>query len=100
MKNKILLLLSIICLVVFIPTVLAYELKPVSITEGGTQFVSIPSDKNVVYSYASDIPQNGLLILSLPENDTYLLDSDNTIEFITVSKVTTGSIIDMILGWL
>ena len=100
MKTKILILLSLICIGIFIPMVLAYDLQWVSITEGGTQFVSIPSNKNVIYSYASAIPQNGILILSIPENDTYLLDSENSIEFVTVNKATSGSIIDVILGWL
>jgi hypothetical protein len=85
----------------FIPPVLSDELQAVSITDGGTQFISVHMNKNIIYSYSSSIPQNGVMIFSLPDNDTYMVNSGDIIEMVTVSKKSTSTnIIDMILGWL
>lgn len=96
MKKKILMLMFILCLI--IPPVLAEDYKAISITYGGEQFVSVPSSADVTYLYTSDVPQNGVLLLSFPDNDTYMVKSENSIEMITVSKNDSG-IIETILGW-
>jgi hypothetical protein len=100
MKIKTLIILFLICIGVLIPPVLSYDLQYVSITEGGNQFISIPMSKNVVYSYESSIPDGGILILSLPNENTYLVDTTNYIKMVTVKKETPKNIIEIILGWL
>lgn len=97
MKNKILILLLFVG--ILISPVLAEDYKAVSITYGGEQFVSVPSNVDVTYLYTSDVPQDGILLLSFPDNDTYMVRSENSIEMITVSKTNSG-IIETILGWL
>jgi len=96
MKEKILILMFLTCLV--ISPVLAEDYKLVSITYGGEQYISVPSTFNVTYLYTSDIPQNGNLLLSFPDNDTYMVRYENYVEMITVSKNNKG-IIETILGW-
>lgn len=98
MNVRKLILFAIICVSLFIPSVLAEDYKIVSITYGGEQFVSVPSNVNVTYLYTSDVPQNGVLLLSFPDNDTYMVKSENSIKMITVSKSNRG-IIETILGW-
>lgn len=97
MKNKILIFLLFIGFLIY--PVLAEDNKAVSITYGGEQFVSVPSSADVTYLYTSDVPQDGILLLSFPDNDTYMVRSGNSIEMITVSKTNSG-IIETILGWL
>jgi len=92
----------ILCLIlmgVLISPVLADDYKLVSITYGGEQYMSIPSTSGVIYLYTSDIPQNGVLLLSFPDNDTYMVRSENSVQMITVNKNNRG-IIETILGWL
>lgn len=96
MNNKILIFFLFIGFLIC--PVLAEDYKAVSITYGGEQFVSVPSSADVTYLYTSDVPQNGILLLSFPDNDTYMVRSENSIEMITVSKIDSG-IIETILGW-
>jgi hypothetical protein len=79
--------------------VLAADYKSVSITEGGEQFISVPANMEVIYLYTSDVPENGGLVLSFPDNDTYMVKSENSIKMITVNK-KNYSIIETILVWL
>jgi hypothetical protein len=100
MKVKILITLSLICFAFFVMPVLSDELQTVSITYGGDQFVSVPTNTNVTYLYTSSVPSNGILLLSLPDNDTYMVKSDTAIEMVTVNKSNLKNIIDTILGWV
>ena len=83
---------------VLIFPVLADDYKPVSIEYEGDCFISVPSEASVMYLYTSDIPQNGILLLSSTYNDTYMVRSENSIEMITVNKNNYG-VIEIILGW-
>ena len=92
----------ILCLIlmgVLISPVLADDYKLLSITYGGEQYVSVPSNMNVTYLYTSDIPQNGILLLSSPGNDTYMVRYENSVEMITTNKNNRG-IVETILVWL
>jgi len=101
MKIKLLIIMSMICIGFFISPVLSYDLHAVSVVDGGTQFISVPVDKEVVYSYSSSVPQNGVLVFSLPDNDTYMVNNNNVIEMVTVRKSQEPkNIIEVILGWL
>ena len=100
MKLKTLIIISLSCICFLVFPVLSDNFQEVSITEGGDQYISIPVNENVTYSYNSDIPQNGILILSLADNDTYLVNNGITIEMVTVNKNNSKSIVDMLFGWL
>ncbi len=89
----------LICISLLISTALAEDYKAVSITYGGQQYISVPSTSDVTYLYTSDIPQNGGLLLSFPDNDTYMVKSESSIKMITVNKNNHG-IVETILGWL
>ena len=98
MKIKILILL--IFMVGLILPALADDIQVVSITEDQTQFMAVPANENVIYSYASTVPQNGILVLSIANNDTYMVNDGITIQMVTVTKTESKNIIDIILGWL
>ena len=100
MKIKTLAILFLICSGVFVTPVLSFQ--EVSITEDGTQFIAVPSDKNIIYSYETVIPTNGRLIFSCENNNTYWVEESNSIKFVTVNikRVEETSIIDMLFWWL
>lgn len=95
-------LFYLILIVVLISPVLAEDYKDVSITEDGSHFISIPSEKNVVYSHDSVIPQDGTMILSIGYNDTYMVKTIDSIKFVTINmkKVEENSIIEILFWWL
>lgn len=100
MKNKILVLGLMISLAIY--PVLAGDIKDVSICSigGGEVFMGVPSNMDVTYIYTSGIPQNGVLLLSMPDNDTYIVRYENSIEVVTVNKNEPNGIIETIFVWL
>jgi hypothetical protein len=103
MKVKLLIILLVILIGIFLPVVLAEEFKESPITEDNQQFVVVPSDRSVTYlSQISDnVPANGILLLTISENKTYMIDDGSNVKFITIMKaLKTESIIDILLGWL
>lgn len=100
MKAGKLIILFMICIwVVSVPSVAISNNKMVSITPGGTQYISVSSSANVTYIYTSIVPDNGKIILSIGNNDTYITENGNDVQMITVTKQPESkNIIDIILG--
>ena len=88
-----------ICLWVFIIPVCAVD-NTTSVSIDGNCFISIPTDSIVSYTQSTQIPSNGALVLSDFYNDTYMIQTETSTEFVTVSKLKPVSIVDQILGWL
>lgn len=100
MKLKIFTITFLLCISILVSFASAGESRAVSITEGGNQFISVPDNMPVTYLYMSSTPQNGRLLLSIGNSDTYMVNDGITIQMITVNKNESMSIIDTILGWL
>lgn len=102
MKNKLLILTLMLCLSLLIFPVLAEDLRAVSITEDNNQFMAVDANKNILYSYESSTPSDGRLVLSIGYNDTYLVETADSIKFVTVNnKKSEGvDIINILFGWI
>lgn len=101
MKNE-LLIITLMCLSLIIFPVLAEDLRAVSITEDNTQFMVVDANKDISYSYESSVPSDGRLVLTIGYNDTYLVETTDSIKFVTVNnKKSDGlDIINILFGWV
>ena len=102
MKLKITITLLLVCIGLLITPVASENLQVVSITEDNNQFMAVTANKDISYSYESNIPDNGKMVLTVGSNDTYLVETTDSIKFITVNnKKSNGiNIINILIGWL